>query len=164
VIRILCVWLFAAAAIAGETVREPELSPAAARMMRARLRSIRFPRIDFVDSTVREAFEFVFAKSKTLNPEAAIGMSLRLVEFELNDAPPAIPQPAAPEIPGLADGNKVPPGPIVPETFRRITFRAKNVSLEEVLDEICSQAKLRWKLTFYGVSITPLPPKNRTHR
>jgi len=163
-IRILCAVLFASVAIAGETVREPELSPAAVRMMRARLRSIRFPKIDFVDSTVREAFEFVVTKSKTLNPERAIGMSLRLGEFEMNGAPPAIPQPAAAEIPGLTDGNKVPPGPIVPETMPRITFRAKNVSLEEVLDEICRQAKLQWKLTFPGVSITPLPPKNRPQR
>ena len=166
-IRLLCIFLFAAAAIAGETVREPKMSPSAERMLRAKLRNTRIPKIDFKDSTVREAIDFLVKKSKDLDPEPqGVGIPLRIPGDEADVAPPS----SAPGIPGLLDVSKAPSGENSVQksptggSGSRITLRMKNASLEEIFDEICRQAKLQWKLTPRGISVTPASPPKRVRR
>ena len=166
-IRILCVVFFAAAATAGETVKEPELSPRAERMLRTKLRNTRIPKIDFKDSTVREAIDFLVTKSKDidLEPQGA-GMPLRIPGDEADVAPPS----PAPGIPGLPDVSKAPSSEKTAQTTptgqsrSRITLRMKNASLEEIFDAVCRQAKLRWKPGPNGIIITPLSPPKRQRR
>ena len=146
-IRIFWIVLFATAAIAGETVREPELPPSYEKKLRAILRNTRFPTIDFVDATPRETLEFLVDKTKKIDERADIGMVLRLDA----DRPP---QPVEANIPGQA-GIPGLEGRIAFGSTHRITFRAKNVSVEKILDEICRQAKLRWRLGMHGIEITP---------
>jgi len=146
-----------------KAVIEPELSPSAQRALRAKLRNTRIPKVDFKDSTVREAIDFLVKKSKDLDPEPrGVGIPLRISGDKADVAHVA---PPAAEIPGLPEVSKLPSDPIVPETTRgseatpRMTFRMTNASLEEIIDEVCRRAKLNWKVSSHGLVFTPAPSK-----
>ena len=163
-IRLLCIFLFAAA-IAGEMVKESKLSSAMEMTLRGKLRNTRLPLIGFRECDAYEALEFL--ASKTRGTEADIGMILRFDEAERKHALALAlaPQPAVPPIPGLeAVGKNPPAGPPRLPTLRPVTWRGNNVSVEEILDEICRQAKLQWKLTPRGISVTPAFPPKRVRR
>ena len=89
-------------------------------------------------------------------------MPLRIPEGDAGVAPfhvPGLPVPGEPEVKNAL------PFPISPRSSDlRITWQGKNVSLEEVLNEICRQAKLRWKLGPNGVVFTPAPSPKRHRR
>jgi hypothetical protein len=75
-IRFLCILLFAVTAFAGETVKEPELSPAQEKWLHQKLHETRLAKIAIDRLTVREAIEFLVAKIH--GTEADFGLNLRL--------------------------------------------------------------------------------------
>ena len=128
-----------------------------------KLNSIILPKINFTDSTVREAIDFLVQKSKTLDPAGeGVSIVLKLAdEGGAGPAPALAPPPAAaPGIPGLdpVPGPAAIPGaPIVGGgSGTRITLTLANVPLLEVIKYITNLANLKYKIEPFAVSIVPL--------
>lgn len=129
----------------------------------AKLSKIIIPRIEFKDATIREAIDYLKAKSRDLdddpNPERrGVNIVLKL------DSPYRTPgvsatTSTAPIIPGLEPA-------VVPETTvsapstepgsSPITLSLSNVPLIEALKYITSLADLKFKIEPYAVSVVPL--------
>ena len=131
----------------------------------AKLTNIRFPKIDFRDSTVREAIEFLVEKSKKLDEKGeGVSIVLKLLEEAggagAGPVVPAVPAPAG--IPGLADpapgGGGIPaiPGGGGGGGGTRITLTLNNVPLIEVIKYITNLANLKYKIEPFAVSIVPI--------
>jgi general secretion pathway protein D len=130
-----------------------------------KLNKIIFPKIDFRDSTVREAIEFLVTKSKSLDPESqGVNIVLRLGD-EGGAAPAAPVRPAAPApgggIPGLDPAPGIPglPGGNVGGgggSGTRITLTLNNVPLIEVIKYITNLANLKYKIEPFAVNIVPI--------
>ena len=129
-----------------------------------KLNSIIFPKIDFRDSTVREAIEFLVTKSKSLDPEhEGVNIVLRLNDEGGGGVPAPAPAPApAPGggIPGLDPAPGIPgvPGGIagaVGGSSTRITLTLANVPLIEVIKYITNLANLKYKIEPFAVNIVP---------
>ena len=128
-----------------------------------KLNNIILPKINFTDSTVREAIDFLVQKSKTLDP-AGEGVSIVLKLPDDGGAAPApapAPAPAAvPGIPGLdpvPGGGAIPGAPVVGGgSGTRITLTLANVPLIEVIKYITNLANLKYKIEPFAVSIVPL--------
>ena len=131
----------------------------------AKLNSIKFPKIDFRDSTVREAIEFLVTKSKSLDPESqGVNIVLRLGDEGGAGAPAPAPAPApAAGIPGLdAPAAGIPgiPGGAAAAagggSGTRITLTLNNVPLIEVIKYITNLANLKYKIEPFAVNIVPI--------
>ena len=131
-----------------------------------KLNGIVFPKIDFRDSTVREAIEFLVTKSKSLDPEKeGVNIVLRLGDEggagAAAPAPAPAPAPAA-GIPGLdpAPGGipGVPGGGAIGGggSSTRITLTLNNVPLIEVIKYITNLANLKYKIEPFAVNIVPI--------
>jgi len=124
-----------------------------------KLNSIVFPKIDFRDSTVREAIEFLVSKSKSLDPEnLGVDIVLKLAE-EGGAAPAPVPAPdPGGGIPGLGAIPGAPGGlPQVggsPST--RVTLTLNNVPMIEVIKYIANLANLKYKIEPAAVLIVPI--------
>jgi general secretion pathway protein D len=130
-----------------------------------KLNSIIFPKIDFRDSTVREAIEFLVTKSKSLDTEN-VGVNIVLKLGDEGGGAPA-PAPAAPApapgggIPGLDPVPGVPALPGAPAaagggSSTRITLTLNNVPLIEVIKYITNLANLKYKIEPFAVQIVPI--------
>jgi general secretion pathway protein D len=126
-----------------------------------KLNSIKFPKIDFRDSTVREAIEFLVQKSKSLDEKGeGVNIVLRLGDEGGGGGlpAPAAPAPAA-GIPGL-DNPAAGGIPGVPGggggSGTRITLTLNNVPLIEVIKYITNLANLKYKIEPFAVNIVPL--------
>ena len=134
----------------------------------SKLNNIRFPKIDFRDSTVREAIEFLVDKSKKLDDPSHEGVN---IVMKLGDegggggaAAPVVPAPAAPGIPGLEapapGGGAIPGIAAVPGGGggggTRITLTLNNVPLIEVIKYITNLANLKYKIEPFAVNIVPI--------
>ena len=129
-----------------------------------KLNSIRFPKIDFRDSTVREAIEFLVQKSKSLDEKGeGVNIVLRLGDEGGGGAPaPAAPAPPpAAGIPGL----EAPAAGGIPQlagggggggSGTRITLTLNNVPLIEVIKYITNLANLKYKIEPFAVNIVPI--------
>jgi general secretion pathway protein D len=129
-----------------------------------KLNTIRFPKIDFQNTTVREAIDFLVKKSKDLDKEA-VGVNIVL---KLGDeggggaaAPAPAAAPAAPAIPGLPAVPGLPaaaPGAPVGGggSGTQITLTLNDVPLIEVIKYITNLANLKFKIEPFAVSIVPL--------
>ena len=130
----------------------------------SKLNNIRFPKIDFRDSTVREAIEFLVAKSKSLDDPAHEGVNIVLRLGDEGGAAAPAPAPAAPPaggIPGLdAAPGAIPALPGAPAAGggagTRITLTLNNVPLIEVIKYITNLANLRYKIEPFAVNIVPI--------
>ncbi|MEI7774238.1 MAG: Amuc_1098 family type IV pilus outer membrane protein [Verrucomicrobiota bacterium] len=126
-----------------------------------KLNGIVLPRVDFKESTVREAIEFLVKKSKDLDPEA-VGVNIVLKLDEQGGA--VAPPPAAPAaglgIPGLDAPAAAPgasPAPVMTGgAGTRVTLTLNNVPLIEVIKYITNLANLKYKIEPFAVSIVPL--------
>jgi general secretion pathway protein D len=126
-----------------------------------KLNGIILPRVDFRETTVREAIEFLVQKSKQLDPEA-VGVNIVL---KLDDQgggggiPAAAPAPAA-GIPGITpDGGAPAPTlnmPVSGGGGTRITLNLNNVPLIEVIKYITNLANLKYKIEPFSVLILPI--------
>ncbi len=119
----------------------------------AKLNRIIIPKIEFRDTTVREAVEFLQQRSQSLDsstddPQQKRGVNIVL---KLN------PQAATPE---PAEGEAVPPEAAPAETSgtadTSVTMTLQNVPLIEALRYLTDLAKLKFKIEPYAVSIVPL--------
>lgn len=145
-------------------VSGPSTAPNTVRIT-SKLNKIVFPKIDFRDSTVREAIEFLVQKSKSLDDEhEGVNIVLRLGD-EGGGAPaaPVAPAPApAAGIPGLepAPGGGIPGipggGAAGGGSGTRITLTLNNVPLIEVIKYITNLANLKYKIEPFAVNIVPI--------
>ena len=128
-----------------------------------KLTKIVFPKIDFRDSTVREAIEFLVTKSKALDPaNQGVNIVLKLGDEGGGAAAPAPAAPApaagipgldpAPGIPGVPGGNAAAGG----GSGTRITLTLNNVPLIEVIKYITNLANLKYKIEPFAVNIVPI--------
>ncbi len=130
----------------------------------SKLTNIKFPKIDFRDSTVREAIEFLVTKSKSLDEKGeGVNIVLRLGD-EGGGAAPAPAAPAPPPAAGIP-GLEAPAAggiPVLPGGggggggSTRITLTLNNVPLIEVIKYITNLANLKYKIEPYAVNIVPI--------
>ncbi|MES2661660.1 MAG: hypothetical protein V4689_23785 [Verrucomicrobiota bacterium] len=131
----------------------PEIRPEAAEPLGGveyivnKLKTIVIPRIDFEDTSVEEAVDF---------------LRLRVAELDVNELDPAKkginfvirhPRPGAA---GAADAATAPDAASDPGTFRIKELRIRNVPLAVALKYICDQAKLRYKVDDFAVTLVSL--------
>jgi len=119
-----------------------------------KLRRIVIPRIDFEDTTVEEAIDFLRLRSAELDnlelDPAKKGVNFVIRRPRTGTAPTADPtvDPAAPE------GTIAPSGGD-PGALRVRELRVRNVPLATALKYICDQAKLRYKVDDFAVTLVP---------
>ena len=147
-----------------EIKQDSKSSAANTTAISKKLNSINFPKINFTDSTVREAIEFLVKKSKDLDPEGqGVNIVLKLPE-EGGAGPAPAPAPGPAAVPGIPGLDPVPGGggvvPGVPAagggSGTRITLTLANVPLLEVIKYITNLANLKYKIDPYAVTIVPL--------
>jgi len=119
--------------------------------------SLIIPRLEFVDATVRDAFNFLTKKSKELDPEK-VGINFVLKLEDLSEQPTV--HPPLPEIPGLSPTNTerdstqpAEPGDI------RVTLVLNNVPLSEAIRYVSNLGNLSCKYDEHAVVITPVDPR-----
>ncbi len=127
-----------------------------------KLNSIIIPKIDFRDSTVREAIEFLVKKSKELDDDGHEGVNI-VPKLEGGTSPvinaPAV-DPSAGGIPGLPAEPAVGIAAAAPAVGgsgdTRITLTLNNVPLIEALKYITTLANLKIKVEPFAVSVVPI--------
>lgn len=127
-----------------------------------KLNTIIIPKVSFNDTTIREAFEFLQQKAKSLDP-AQEGVNIVL---KLDDqgggaapapAPPAAPPAGIPGLEGIPGAIPVPAAPVASGgSGTRITLSLSNVPLIEVIKYITNLANLKYKIEPVAVMIIPL--------
>jgi general secretion pathway protein D len=145
--------------------------------MTNRLNSIIIPHIEFRDTTIREAIDFLREQAAENDPSGrGVNIVLRLVPLGQVAPPsvPALPPPTGtgnpvaggaaqappagapgPGVPGASSG--VPPASVVSgPAGARITVTLDNIPLGEALRYVANQAGLKIKVEPYAVSVIPL--------
>lgn len=131
-----------------------------------KLNEIIIPKIEFRDATIREAIEFLKAKSRELDTtetdpsSRGVNIVLKLEQGFRSSAPSSFQAPAAPVIPGL----EAPPTLDTPAAeissvesgSTPITLSLNNVPLLEALRYITNLANLKFKIEPFAVSVVPL--------
>ncbi len=134
--------------IAQEKTSEPEREVIAIsdaeRYIKDKLSRIRIPLVEFENTSVEEAMDYIRLRSRELDPAAeesrkGISFIIRKPPIHSDDAST------------LDTDLDAPPHPIP-----TVTGRLENKSITEVLDFICEQAGCRWQITNHGILIAPL--------
>lgn len=135
-------------------------APSTTSIMR-KLSEIKIPKVDFKESTVREAMDFLMQRAKSLDSTGeGVNIVLKLDEAGGFSAPP--PPAATPgglSIPGLDVPGAAPVAPTPPASGgagTKITLTLNNVPLIEVIKYITNLANLKYKVDPYAVYIVPL--------
>ena len=122
-----------------------------------KLRRIVIPRIDFEDTTVEEAIDFLRLRASELDT-TELDPAKKGVNFVIR-RPRAPSVGAAPEAgaEALAGGaaEALPTGGGDPGTLRVKELRIRNVPLAVALKYICDQTKLRYKVDDFAVTLVP---------
>ena len=114
-------------------------------LMLARLNRIIIPRVEFGDTPIKEAIDFLRRQSRTQDtPDQGEGINIFL------DVPPAN---AAPTVPTVEGEEPVAPARTISD---RITLKLSNVPLYEALRYVALQAGLKVKVEPFAVSVVPL--------
>jgi general secretion pathway protein D len=120
-----------------------------------KLRTIIIPRIDFEDTTVEEAIDFLRLRSVELDT-TELDPSKKGVNFVIRR-----PKATAPAAAGVADTGidagaaTLPLAGPDPGALRVRELRIKNVPLDVALKYICDQTKLRYKVDDFAVTLVP---------
>ncbi len=129
----------------------------------AKLNKIIIPKIEFRDATIREAIDYLKAKSRDLDTDAdpqRRGVNIVLKLESGYRAPASTPAASGgPVIPGLeapAAVDTVSAAPSVEPGTTPITLSLSNVPMIEALKYITSLANLKFKIEPYAVSVVPL--------
>ena len=128
----------------------------------AKLNKIIIPRIEFKDATIREAIDYLKAKSRDLDDDPKAerrGVNIVLKLEQTYRAPAAPVVSSAPVIPGLEAPAAAAPEAAVSAAepgSTPITLSLSNVPLIEALRYITSLANLKFKIEPYAVSVVPL--------
>jgi general secretion pathway protein D len=119
-----------------------------------KLNGIRLPKVDFRESTVRAAVEFLVLKAKQLDPE---GQGVNIVlKIDDQGGGGGAPAPAPGAIPGI-DPNAVPAAPGGGGGANApITLSLNDVPLIEVIKYITNLANLKYKVEPSAVLIVPI--------
>ena len=138
----------------GETEGLPPKSSRTTRDPFSRkLDTIIIPRIDFDDTTVEEAIDFLRQRSRELDSDdpdptkKGISFVIRKPRLEGNFH----------DIDAELDAEEE-PGGLDPGATRIISWQAENIPLTEALDEITRRTGLRWKIDDYAITLLPLDP------
>jgi general secretion pathway protein D len=116
-----------------------------------KLRTIIVPRIDFEDTTVEEAIDFLRMRSVELDT-LELDPAKKGVNFIVRRPRPAAA--AAPAADGTAPADTLAVAPD-PSTIRIPQLRVSNVPLQTALQYICDAAKLRFKVDDFSVTLVP---------
>jgi general secretion pathway protein D len=121
-----------------------------------KLNGIRLPKVDFRESTVRSAIEFLVLKSKQLDPEGQ-GVNIVLKIDDQGGGAGAPPPPPAGAIPGIDPGAVAPVAPAGGGGANApITLTLNDVPLIEVIKYITNLANLKYKIEPSAVFIVPI--------
>jgi len=122
----------------------------------AKLRNIVIPRIDFDDTTVEEAIDFLRMRSAELDTleldPAKKGVNF-VVRRPKSTAAPASTDAGVEAAP--AGGGDLPAATVDPGSLRVNELRVRNVPLIVALKYICEQTKLRFKVDDFAVTLVP---------
>jgi general secretion pathway protein D len=141
--------------------------------MTNKMNSIVIPHVEFRDTTIREAIEFLREQAAENDPSGqGVNIVLRLVPLGQVAAPsvPVVPPPGGNPVPGapaqapppVAPGQVGPNGSPLPAPVvtgpagARITVTLDNIPLGEALRYVANQAGLKVKVEAYAVAIIPL--------
>ncbi len=122
-----------------------------------KLNTIIIPRVDFDDTTVEEAIDFLRLRSAELDT-TELDPTKKGVNFVIRRPRPGAGA-AAPVDGGLdaaASGDALPTLAADPGTLRVKELRIRNVPLSVALKYICDQTKLRFKVDDFAVTLVPL--------
>jgi general secretion pathway protein D len=120
-----------------------------------KLRRIIVPKISFEDTTVEEAIDFLRLRATELDT-TELDPSKRGVNFVIRRPKPAAGAAAGGDAGVLAGGGDQPlVGTTDPSTLRIRELRLSNVPLAVALKYICEQAKLRYKVDDFAVTLVP---------
>jgi general secretion pathway protein D len=126
-----------------------------------KLRRIIIPKIDFDNSTVEEAIDFLRMRAAELDTleldptRKGINFVVRRPRATAVAAPAAEPAADATADPGAALPATATPPPSDPSSLRVKELRLRNVPLAVALKYICDQAKLRYKVDDFAVTLVP---------
>ena len=163
----------------GGTIDQGPVGPGGVARISQKLSRIIVPKVEFKDATVREAIDFLKARSKELDTtetdpaQKGVNIVLQLTEAGSMSAPAPAPAAAAPAaapavagIPGLEPAAPAPGAPAaaapaaaapsINPSEAHVTLSLSNVPLMEVLKYITSLSGLKVKIDPYAVSIVPL--------
>lgn len=117
-----------------------------------KLKTIIIPRIDFEDTTVEEAIDFLRMRSAELD-QTELDPARKGVNFIVRRPRPAAPAAPAPDGTPAPEGLAAPPDP---SSVRISRLSVRNVPLQVALQYICDAAKLRFKIDDFSVTLVPL--------
>lgn len=121
-----------------------------------KLRRIVIPRIDFEDTTVEEAIDFLRLRASELDT-TELDPAKKGINFVIRrprETPAAGPADAGLDA-GLGEAEALPLGGGDPGTLRVKELRIRNVPLAVALKYICDQTKLRYKVDDFAVTLVP---------
>ena len=119
-----------------------------------KLKRIIIPRIDFEDTTVEEAIDFLRLRAAELDT-TELDPSKKGVNFVIRRPKPTTAAPAGAADGGLLAGDALPTVGADPGTLRVRELRIRNVPLAVALKYICDQANLRYKVDDFAVTLVP---------
>ncbi|GAA5125865.1 hypothetical protein GCM10023212_28410 [Luteolibacter yonseiensis] len=117
-----------------------------------KLERIIIPRIDFEDTTVEEAIDFLRLRASELDVTETDPAKKGINFVIRRPRAAASAGPADPAAPGGAD---LPLGGADPGTLRVKELRVRNLPLAQALKYICDQTKLRYKVDDFAVTLVP---------
>jgi len=123
-----------------------------------KLKSIIIPRVDFEDTTVEEAIDFLRLRAAELDT-TELDPAKKGVNFVIRRPRPAPAGAAAPDAgltPGAGEAAALPLAVTDPGALRVRQLRIRNVPLAVALKYICDQTKLRTKVDDFSVTLVPL--------
>jgi general secretion pathway protein D len=123
-----------------------------------KLSTIIIPRIDFDDTTVEEAIDFLRLRSAELDT-TELDPTKKGVNFVIRRPRPGAAGAAAPADGGFdaaPAGDALPTLAADPGSLRVKELRIRNVPLSVALKYICDQTKLRYKVDDFAVTLVPL--------
>ena len=125
-----------------------------------KLKKIVIPRIDFEDTTVEEAIDFIRLRASELDT-AELDPTKKGVNFVIRRPRANLAAPAEPAMaePGAADA--LPTAAEDPGALRVRELRVRNVPLAVALKYICDQTKLRYKVDDFAVTLVPSSESNQ---
>jgi tetratricopeptide (TPR) repeat protein len=124
-----------------------------------KLKKIVIPRIDFEDTTVEEAIDFIRLRASELDT-AELDPAKKGVNFVIRRPRANLAAPVAPAAaePGAADA--LPAAAEDAGSLRVRELRLRNVPLAVALKYICDQTKLRYKVDDFAVTLVPSSESN----
>ena len=123
-----------------------------------KLKSIIIPRVDFEDTTVEEAIDFLRLRAAELDT-TELDPAKKGVNFVIRRPRPAPAGAAAPDAgltPGAGEAAELPLAVSDPGALRVRQLQIRNVPLAVALKYICDQTKLRYKVDDFSVTLVPL--------